>query len=69
MAVHLKHARALQPVLTFPEVSELLRIHRGTLYRLIKRDRIPFIKIGSDYRFPREAIDVWRRAQEQHPPR
>jgi excisionase family DNA binding protein len=33
-------------VLTADELSDYLRIHRSTLYRLIKTRQIPFFRIG-----------------------
>jgi excisionase family DNA binding protein len=55
------------PVLTVDELSAYLRIHRNTLYRLIKAGQIPCFRVGFDYRFNREAIDAWQRAQEAQP--
>ena len=46
-------------ILTVPEMADYLRIHKLTLYRLIKAGRVPFFKIGSDYRFLRSAIETW----------
>jgi excisionase family DNA binding protein len=46
------------PVMTV-ETCDYLRIHRTTIYRLIKSGKIPHFRIGSDYRFSREAIDEW----------
>jgi len=46
-------------------VCDYLRIHKSTLYRLIKRDEIPYFRIGSDYRFNREAIDEWMKRKPQ----
>lgn len=46
-------------VLTVEELCVLLRIHRSTAYRLIRKRLIPNFKIGSDYRFTRSAIDDW----------
>jgi excisionase family DNA binding protein len=51
-------------VLTVAEVAEYLRIHRCTIYRLIKARKLPYFKIGSDYRFNREQIDQWRLRQD-----
>jgi excisionase family DNA binding protein len=42
------------------ELSEYLRVHRSTIYRLLKRGALPGFKIGSDWRFNVEAIDDWR---------
>ena len=47
-------------VLTVGELSEYLRGHRSTVYRLLKSGRLPGFKIGSDWRFNVEAIDRWR---------
>jgi excisionase family DNA binding protein len=50
-------------VLTVNELSEYLRVHRSTIYRLLKKGQIPGFKIGSDWRFNVEAIDQWRLQQ------
>ena len=47
-------------VITITELSEYLRVHRSTLYRLLKKGQLPGFKIGSDWRFNVEAIDRWR---------
>lgn len=52
------------PVMNIEELSTYLRIHRSTAYRLIKRGEIPYFKVGSDYRFNREAIENWMRRDE-----
>jgi excisionase family DNA binding protein len=50
-------------VLTVGELSEYLRVHRSTIYRLLKKGQLPGFKIGSDWRFNVEAIDQWRLQQ------
>jgi excisionase family DNA binding protein len=50
-------------VITISELSEYLRVHRSTLYRLLKKQQLPGFKIGSDWRFNIEAIDRWRMQQ------
>jgi len=47
-------------VMTVNELSDYLRVHRSTIYRLLKKGQIPGFKIGSDWRFNVEAIDDWR---------
>jgi excisionase family DNA binding protein len=47
-------------VITIGELSEYLRVHRSTLYRLLKKGQLPGFKIGSDWRFDVETIDQWR---------
>jgi len=50
-------------VLTVSELSDYLRVHRSTIYRLLKKGQLPGFKIGSDWRFNVEAIDEWRMQQ------
>jgi excisionase family DNA binding protein len=50
-------------VITVGELSEYLRVHRSTLYRLLKKGQLPGFKIGSDWRFNVETIDKWRMQQ------
>ncbi|HLW72227.1 MAG TPA: helix-turn-helix domain-containing protein [Candidatus Binataceae bacterium] len=50
-------------VLTVGELSDYLRVHRSTIYRLLKKGQLPGFKIGSDWRFNVEAIDQWRLRQ------
>jgi excisionase family DNA binding protein len=47
-------------VLTVNELAEYLRVHRSTIYRLLKKGQLPGFKIGSDWRFNVEVIDQWR---------
>jgi excisionase family DNA binding protein len=47
-------------VMTLEEVSRYLRVHPSTVYRLLKRREIPAFRIGSDWRFNIETIDIWR---------
>lgn len=58
------HSRAAVKVMTVKEVSDYLRIHPSTVYRLIKRRQIPAFRIGGDWRFNIEAIDDWRMRRE-----
>jgi len=50
-------------VITIGELAEYLRVHRSTLYRLLKKGELPGFKIGSDWRFNVEVIDRWRMQQ------
>jgi len=50
-------------VITIGELCQYLRVHRSTLYRLLKKQQLPGFKIGSDWRFNVEAIDSWRNQQ------
>ena len=52
-------------VMTLEEVSRYLHVHRSTVYRLLKRGEIPAFRIGSDWRFNIETIDIWRSELEK----
>jgi excisionase family DNA binding protein len=51
-------------VLTIKEVSNLLRVHPTTVYRLIRQGRIPSFQIGTEWRFLRPRIVRW---MAEHP--
>jgi excisionase family DNA binding protein len=46
-------------VLKLEEVASYLRVHPSTIYRLLRKRQLPAFKLGSDWRFNREAIDQW----------
>ncbi len=41
------------------ELAEYLRCSPTTIRRLIKRQRIPFFRIGNKYNFNKKIIDNW----------
>ncbi|HVN88893.1 MAG TPA: helix-turn-helix domain-containing protein [Candidatus Binataceae bacterium] len=51
-------------VMTLEEVAAYLRVHPSTIYRLLKRHKIPAFKVGSDWRFNVESVDRWCMALE-----
>jgi excisionase family DNA binding protein len=46
-------------ILTIKEVCDLLQIHPTTIYKLIRKGKIPSFRIGSDWRFRRDRIMRW----------
>jgi excisionase family DNA binding protein len=52
-------------ILNVAELSEYLRIHKTTIYRMLREGRLPGFRIGSDWRFSVEAIDQWLRDHSQ----
>lgn len=46
-------------LLTINEVADYMGIHKITLYRLIKSNKIPAFKIGRQWRFKKELLDHW----------
>jgi excisionase family DNA binding protein len=50
-------------VLTLKEVSEMLHIHPDSLYKLVKKGKIPSFKIGGDWRFRTDLLESWMAQQ------
>jgi excisionase family DNA binding protein len=46
-------------LMTVNELAAYLRCHIVSIYRLLKRKKIPAFKVGSDWRFSRREIDAW----------
>ena len=57
----------ITPVLTVRDLSNYLRVHPSTVYRLLKTGQLPAFKVGSDWRFNVEEIDRWRVDREKNP--
>ncbi len=54
----------LSKVMTVKELSDYLKVHPSTVYRQLKRGKLPAFKVGSDWRFNIESIDRWRLQQD-----
>jgi excisionase family DNA binding protein len=50
-------------VLTVGDLSEYFRVHPSTVYRLLRRGKLPAFKVGNDWRFSKEAIERWQQQQ------
>ncbi len=46
-------------LMTLQEVADYLRVTEKTVYRLLKRGRIPAVKVGRQWRFEQDSIDEW----------
>jgi len=57
--------QATPPLLTVVEVARYLRVHPTTIYRLLRRNKIPAFRVGEDWRFSVAEIDRWRRVRER----
>jgi excisionase family DNA binding protein len=51
-------------ILTVQELSEYLRVHPTTIYRLLRTKQIPGFRVGSDWRFDIDRIDRWCSGEE-----
>jgi excisionase family DNA binding protein len=54
--------------LTTEEVLDYLQVNLRTVYRLIKRGRIPAIRVGRQWRFRKRDIDAWLGGHKQQSP-
>ena len=48
-------------LMTLEELAGYLRLTKRTMYRLLKEDELPAIKVGRQWRFDRDSIDDWLR--------
>jgi len=46
-------------MLTTREVEQLVQLNRVTIYRLIREENFPAVKIGGQWRFPEEQVQDW----------
>ena len=52
-------------ILTVRELSDDLRVHPTTIYRLLHDRQIPGFRVGGDWRFDSGAIDRWCSEEEK----
>ena len=57
----------IKPVLTVNDLSDYLKVHPSTIYRLLKTGQLPAFRIGSDWRFNVEEIERWLTERERRP--
>jgi excisionase family DNA binding protein len=50
-------------IFTIKELSEHLRVHPTTVYRLLRQGQLPGFRVGSNWRFNRTAIEQWEQTQ------
>ena len=46
-------------LMTVQEVANYLRVTKKTIYRLLRRGKIPATRVGKQWRFDKAAIDEW----------
>ena len=49
-------------LLTTREVEQLIQLNRVTIYRLIREENFPAVKLGGQWRFPRQQVEAWLEA-------
>ena len=53
-------ANSNSDIATVKEVSEYLRVHPSTVYRMLSKKQLPAFRVGADWRFSVKAIEQWR---------
>jgi excisionase family DNA binding protein len=56
-------AETMSEFLTTRQLQEILHVDRTTIYRMADHGRLPAVKVGSQWRFPRRAIENWLKTQ------
>jgi len=49
----------MNSLLTVPELSQLLKISKDTIYRWVHEGYLPHLKMGGAVRFKERDIEVW----------
>ena len=50
-------------MLTSKEMQNILQVDRSTIYRMAESGRLPAIKVGKQWRFPKTQVDSWLSTQ------
>ena len=48
-----------KPYLSIQEVARRFRVNTTTVYRLVKRGKLPAFKVGNQWRFSEERLQEW----------
>jgi excisionase family DNA binding protein len=49
--------------LTTRQLQDILQIDRTTIYRMADNGRLPALKVGNQWRFPRQEVETWLKTQ------
>ena len=55
--------------MTIDDLASYLQVAKSTLYKLAQEGKVPGQKVGKHWRFSREAVDAWLRAEPQSEPK
>lgn len=51
----------MDDLLTTRQLQELLQVDRITIYRMLNDGRLQGFKVGGQWRFSRQAVELWLR--------
>jgi excisionase family DNA binding protein len=52
-------------VMTVAEVARYLRVNQATVYRLIREEGLPAVKVGNQWRVRRDLLEAWFDSREE----
>jgi excisionase family DNA binding protein len=55
----------MERLLTAREAADLLRVSRTTLYRLLKDQQLPAVRMQKDLRFRASDLEVWLNSKRE----
>lgn len=50
---------AMPEVLTVDELASYLRLSKSSLYKLLQQGKVPGVKVGKHWRFPKRSVVAW----------
>ncbi len=53
------HQTTTDGLLTLPEAADYLRLAKQTIYNMVNREEIPYLKAGRQLRFRKSDLDTW----------
>jgi len=59
-----QHSERRPRIMTIEELAKYLRLHKSTVYRMVRDAQIPASKIGNQWRFRKDVIDAWLAGKE-----
>jgi excisionase family DNA binding protein len=48
-----------EPLLSVEELAQMLQVTTGTIYRLVREDGLPGVRVGGQWRFRRDEFERW----------
>ncbi len=55
-------------LLTTRQLMDLLHLDRTTIYRMLNDGQLPAVRVGGQWRFPRDAVDAWLQGNHKSAP-
>jgi len=53
----------MSELLTTRQLQDILKVDRTTIYRMVNSGQLPAIRVGNQWRFPREGVERWLAGQ------